>query len=152
MKKFFLIGILILSSAAFAGDCVEDLPLAEHMQRMYTTFDRIWASWDNVDNVQIKDAMIVDIKQLREQLAQSLKHMPSRLVRQPESLSKHLAVLDYQSMIVEMLALTIKLEKSYVEIREGAEGERQQRIEINMILTQMTKIVGQGHAKYRFGR
>ncbi len=152
MKKLFLIGIFILSSAAFAGECVEELPLAEHMQRMYTTFDRIWASWDSVDNVQIKDAMITDIKLLREQLAQSLKHMPSRLVRQPESLSKHLAVLDYQSTIVEMLSLTIKLEKAYVDIREGAEGSQQQRVEINKILTQMTKVVGQGHAKYRFGR
>lgn len=149
MKKFFLISLFVLSTTAFAGECVEDLPLVEHMQRMYTTFDRIWASWDTVSNVQIKDAMINDIKQLREQLAQSLKHMPSRLVRQPESLSKHLAVLDYQSLIVEMLGLTIRLEKAYVDIREGAEGEGQQRLEINKILTQMSKVVGQGHAKYR---
>ena len=151
MKHLLLVFTLMFTPMAFA-DCSEDLPLAEHMQRMYGTFDRIWASWDNADNVIIKDAMLLDIKQLREQLAQSLKHMPSRLVRQPESLGKHLQVLEYQGMIIEVLALTVQLERAYVDSREGLEGERQRRIEINKILSQMTKIVGQGHAKFRFGR
>lgn len=151
MKHLLLVFTLMFTPMAFA-DCSEDLPLAEHMQRMYGTFDRIWASWDNADNVIIKDAMLLDIKQLREQLAQSLKHMPSRLVRQPESLGKHLQVLEYQGMIIEVLALTVQLERAYVDTREGLEGERQRRIEINKILSQMTKIVGQGHAKFRFGR
>ena len=151
MKHLLLVFTLMFTPMAFA-DCSEDLPLAEHMQRMYGTFDRIWASWDNADNVIIKDAMLLDIKQLREQLAQSLKHMPSRLVRQPESLGKHLQVLEYQGMIIEVLALTVQLERAYVDSREGLEGERQRRIEINKILSQMTKIVGQGYAKFRFGR
>lgn len=149
MKSLLVFVVILFGSISHAEECRDDLPLADHMRSMYTTYDKLWGSWDDVDNDVKRQQFVAEIETLTKQLTSTLFHIPSKLVRQPESTSKRLMILEYRRLIVEMLALNIQLEKTVIDHRESGDAEIKRKAEVIQLLQSMSTLIAKGHALFR---